>query len=222
MVLSRFLPKDEEFFGFFTDAAANVAEAASVLSRILAPPDEPASAAPVDDLARLVGHLRALEHRGDEISHDIFRALHSTFVTPLDRDDIQHLTTSLDDFIDRIDEVGTRFQLYRLGPSTDVAARFCRIIVEQSAAIQTAVSLLEQVKKNPREIRDAVLTIHRLENEGDDLLNTALASLYDGVTEVPQLISRLRWGELYQLLEDVTDSGEDVADVIEGILITYA
>ncbi|HWK80820.1 MAG TPA: DUF47 family protein [Thermomicrobiales bacterium] len=217
MVLSRFLPKDEEFFGFFTDAAANAAEASAILARILDPAglDE-------DDLARQVGHLRALEHRGDEISHDVFRALHSTFVTPLDRDDIQHLTTALDDVVDRIDEVGTRFQLYRLGAPTELASRFSRIIVEQAAAIQAVVPLLERVTKHPREIRDAVLTIHRLENEGDDLLNQALAGLYDGVTEVPQLITGLRWGELYQLLEGITDSGEDVADVIEGILITYA
>jgi len=218
MVLSRFLPKDEEFFGFFIDAAANAAEAASILARLL----DASSPRSPDDLARDVAHLRALEHRGDEISHDVFRALHSTFVTPLDRDDIQHLTTALDDFIDRIDEAGTRFQLYRLGDPTDLAGRFSRIIVEQAAAIQAVVPLLEQVKKHPREIRDAVLTIHRLENEGDDLLNRALAGLYDGVTEVPQVIAGLRWGELYQLLEDVTDSGEDVADVIEGILITYA
>ncbi|MGC4107877.1 MAG: DUF47 family protein [Thermomicrobiales bacterium] len=217
MVLSRFLPKDEEFFGLFTDAATNAAEAASILARIL----DPASLSP-DELGRQVGHLRTLEHRGDEISHDIFRALHSTFVTPLDRDDIQHLTTALDDVIDRIDEVGTRFQLYQLGPSTDLARRFCRLIGEQAVAIQTVVPLLEQAKTHPREIREAVLTIHRLENEGDDLLNEALAGLYDGVTAVPQLIACLRWGELYQLLENVTDSGEDVADVIEGILITYA
>ena len=218
MVLSRFLPKDEEFFGFFTDAAANAAEASAILARIL----DASSPLPPDDLSRDVGHLRALEHRGDEISHDIFRALHSTFVTPLDRDDIQHLTTALDDFVDRIDEVGTRFELYRLGVPTDLASRFSRIVVEQAAAIQAVVPLLEQTKKHTREIRDGVLTIHRLENEGDDLLNQALAGLYDGVTEVPQLIVGLRWGELYQLLEDVTDSGEDVADVIEGILITYA
>ena len=100
--------------------------------------------------------------------------------------------------------------------------RVARSAPSSVAAIQAVVPLLEHVKKHPREIRDAVLTIHRLENEGDDLLNAALASLYDGVTEVPQLISCVRWGELYQLLEDVTDSGEDVADVIEGILITYA
>ncbi|MGN6483089.1 MAG: DUF47 domain-containing protein [Thermomicrobiales bacterium] len=217
MVLSRFLPKDEEFFGFFTDAAANAAEASALLARILDPVGISA-----DELAREVGHLRALEHRGDEISHDVFRALHSTFVTPLDRDDIQHLTTALDDVVDRIDEVGTRFQLYRLGESTELAHRFSRIIVEQTAAIQAVVPLLERVTKHPRESRDAVLTIHRLENEGDDPLNQALAGLYDGVTEVPQLVTHLRWGELYQLREGITDSGEDVADVIEGILITYA
>jgi predicted phosphate transport protein (TIGR00153 family) len=216
MVLAKFLPKDEEFFGFFADAAANAAEAATVLSRILA------ADTAADEMARQVGRLRDIEHRGDEISHGVFRALHSTFVTPLDRDDIQHLTSAIDTFVDRIDEVGTRFHLYKLGPATELASRFARLVVEQAAAIQPVIPMLEHANKHGREIRDAILTIHRLENEGDDLLNAALASLYDGVTEISELISCLRWGELYQLLEDVTDSAEDVADVFEGIMITYA
>jgi predicted phosphate transport protein (TIGR00153 family) len=216
MVLARFLPKDEEFFGFFADAAVNAEAAAKNLARLLDPD------ASGDDVARLVGQLRAQEHRGDEISHSIFRALHSTFVTPLDRDDIQHLASAIDDYLDRIDEAGTRFHLYQLGPATELASRFARIIAEQGAAITPVIPLLEQANKHGREIRDAILTIHRLENEGDDLLNAALASLYDGVTEVPQLISCLRWGELYQLLEDVADSAEDVANIFEGIMITYA
>lgn len=216
MVLARFLPKDEEFFGLFTDAAANAADAAATLTAIFAP--EIAD----DERARRVRRLRDAEHRGDEISHSVYRALHSTFVTPLDRDDIQHLTSAIDEFVDRIDEVGTRFHLYKLGPATEIANRFARLIAEQGTAIQPVIPMLEHANKHGREIRDAILAIHRLENEGDDLLNTALAGLYDGVTEVPELISCLRWGELYQLLEDVTDSAEDVADVFEGILITYA
>ena len=216
MVLARFLPKDEEFFGLFADAAANAADASVLLSQILAPDIAD------DERARQVRQLRDREHRGDEISHSVFRALHSTFVTPLDRDDIQQLASTIDEFVDRIDEVGTRFQLYKLGPATELAGRFARLIAEQGAAIQPVIPMLEHANKYGREIRDAILTIHRLENEGDDLLNAALAGLYDGVTEVPELISCLRWGELYQLLEDVTDSAEDVADVFEGILITYA
>lgn len=216
MVFAKFLPKDEAFFGFFSDAAANAAEASTVLSRILAVD------LPEDERARQVSLLRDIEHRGDETSHRVFQALHSTFVTPLDREDIQHLTSAIDTFVDRIDEVGTRFHLYKLGPATEIASHFARLIAEQGAAIQPVIPMLEHANKHVREIRDAILTIHRLENEGDDLLNEALAGLYDGVTEVPELISCLRWGELYQLLEDVTDSAEDVADVFEGILITYA
>jgi len=214
MVLSRFLPKDEQFFAFFADAAANAAQAASVLATILA---EGAR-----DTEREVRHLRDLEHRGDEISHRIFSALHSTFVTPLDRDDIQHLASRIDDFVDLLEEIGKRYALFRIEAPTPLARQFAQILIEQGNAIVAAVPLLEKIAANAQQIRTQVLELHRLENEGDELLNTSLATLYDGVEDIPQLIHALRWRELYQLLEDASDAGEDIADVIEGMLITYA
>ncbi len=214
MVLSRFLPKDEQFFDFFREAAENASESARVLASILNADD--------GEIDRDVRRLLDLEHQGDEISHRIFRALHSTFVTPLDREDIQHLTTSIDDFVDNLEEIGKRLSLYKLGPATAVARQFSQLLVEQGAVMVQVVPLLEHTGKNAEEIRKHVLELHRLENEGDDLLNIALGSLYDGVTEVPALIQSLRWGEIYQLLEDTSDRAEDVADIFEGILITYA
>ncbi|MGB3306752.1 MAG: DUF47 family protein [Thermomicrobiales bacterium] len=214
MVLSRFLPKDEQFFDFFTEAAANASECAQVLAEVVDSSSE--------NLERRVRRLRDLEHLGDDISHRIFSALRSTFVTPLDRDDIQHLTTSIDNFVDNLEEIGKRILLYKLGESTPVARQLAQILVEQGALMVKAVPLLERTAANGQEIRKYVLELHRLENEGDDLLSNALAGLYDGVTEVPSLIQALRWGEIYGLLEDASDAGEDVADVLEGILITYA
>ena len=106
MVLARFLPKDEQFFSHFKDAADNAAETARVLTEVV---DGGA------DTERRVRRLRDLEHQGDEISHRIFNALNSTFVTPLDREDIRGLTTSIDDFVDGLEEAGKRVWLYRLG-----------------------------------------------------------------------------------------------------------
>jgi len=213
MVLARFLPRDEQFFTHFREAAENAAAAARVLAELVDNGNE---------TERKVRRLRDLEHHGDEISHRIFHALNSTFVTPLDREDIRALATALDNFVDDIEEIGERLWLYRLGAPTEVARLFARILREQGDTIARAVPLLEKTGSNAEELRRHVLELHRLENEGDDALSTALAALYDGVTQIPELICALRWGELYQILEDATDRGEDVADTLEGILIKYA
>jgi predicted phosphate transport protein (TIGR00153 family) len=213
MVLARFLPKDEHFFSHFKDAADNAAESARVLSEI------------VDsgvDTERKVRRLRDLEHQGDEISHRIFDALNSTFVTPLDREDIRGLTTSIDDFVDGVEEAGKRIWLYRLGAPSQTAKMLARILREQGAVIAQAMQLLDRTRANSEKIRESAQELHRLENEADEALTTSLTALYEGVTEVPALIQALRWGELYQLLEDATDRGEDIADTLQGILLKYA
>jgi uncharacterized protein Yka (UPF0111/DUF47 family) len=213
MVLARFLPKDEHFFSHFKDAADNAAECARVLAEV------------VDngvDTDRNVRRLRDLEHQGDEISHRIFDALNSTFVTPLDREDIRGLTTSLDDFVDGVEEVGKRIWLYRLNGPTPAAKLLASILREQGKLMAEAMQLLDRSRQNTAKIRRCAEELHRLENEADDALTTALAALYEGVTEIPALIQALRWGELYQLFEDTSDRGEDVADMLQGILLKYA
>ena len=213
MVLARFLPKDEQFFGHFTDAAANALEAARLLAEII-------EFGP--DIARQVRRLGELEHQGDEITHRVYQALNSTFVTPLDREDIRDLAANLDDFVDDLEESGKRIELYRLGPPTEPARLFTRILVEQAEQIAGAMPDLEQAAKRAAALRTTILELHRAENEADDALNDALAGLYDGVTEIPALVTALRWGEIYGLLEDATDRAEGIAHTLEGILIKYA
>lgn len=212
MVLTRFLPRDEQFYGHFRDAAANAAEVAEVLVAIFNDGG---------DTERSVRRLRDLEHRGDEITHRVFSALNSTFVTPMDREDIDGLASELDDFVDFMEEAGRRLWLYRITTSTEPARLLARIILEQAELIRDATGLLEEVGKHQDELKRLVVDIHSLENEADDRLNQALASLYDGVTEVPALIQAIRWGELYGELEDATDRAEDVANRIEGIVAKY-
>ncbi len=213
MVMARFLPKDAHFFDLFAEAAANALATAQLLAEIISCSD---------DIERKVRRLRELEHHGDEITHRVYQGLNSTFVTPLDRDDIQRLAGGIDDFVDDLEEVGKRFRLYKLNESTDSAKLFARILTEQAENMASAIPLLSEVGKRAIDLRKFVLELHRAENEADDALNVALDELYDGVTEVPSLIHALRWGELYQLLEDATDRAEDVANTLEGILLKYA
>jgi uncharacterized protein Yka (UPF0111/DUF47 family) len=213
MVLTRFLPQNEKFYDHFQDAATNALEVAQLLHEILTNSD---------DLERKVRRLHDLEHRGDEITHRVFSALNSTFVTPMDREDIAGLAGELDEFVDMMDEAGTRFWLYKLVDTPEPARLLTRILVEQATLVETGMTHLPELRKEGQVLRQQAVELHRLENEADDTLNNALATLYDGVTEVPALIRGLRWGELYGLLEDATDRAEDIGDRLEGIVAKYA
>jgi uncharacterized protein Yka (UPF0111/DUF47 family) len=127
----------------------------------------------------------------------------------------------LDDVIDWIEEVGRRIYLYHVDEPTPIARQFSRVILEQSEQIARAVPLLEN-RRDANPLQRAIEEIHRLENEADDLLAQAIAHLYDGVTEVPQLIKAMRWNDLYQLLEDTTDKCENVAVVLSNIALKNA
>ncbi len=213
-MLSRFrlIPTSERFFDQFNNAAKNLLEAARLFLEMLEHPE---------DLDRKARHIKDLEHRGDEITHSIFDALNRTFVTPLDREDISDLATALDDVIDWIEEAARRMRLYHMTEITPLAKQFAKVILDQAEEIARAVPLLEE-RKYAGDLDRATQELHRLENEGDDLLAEALATLYDGVTEVPQLIRAIRWGDIYQVLEDATDKAEEVAVVLHNISLKHA
>ena len=208
----RLIPQDARFFDLFNRSAENVLEGARLLDDLLQN---------YVDIERKARHLKDIEHTGDEITHEVFGALNRTFVTPIDRDDISNLASSLDDVIDWIEEVGRRIYLYHVDEPTPIARQFSRVILEQSEQIARAVPLLEN-RRDANPLQRAIDEIHRLENEADDLLAQAIAPLYDGVTEVPQLIKAMRWNDLYQLLEDTTDKCENVAVVLSNIALKNA
>ncbi|MFN8590556.1 MAG: DUF47 family protein [Thermomicrobiales bacterium] len=212
MVLARFLPRDEQFFDHFRESATNAAEVTAALVEVVTNDG---------NRERDVRLLRDLEHRGDEITHRIFSALNSTFVTPLDREDIRTLAVELDDLVDDAEEAGKRLLLYRLAGATEPARLLVRILHEQAQTLAKAMPLLVDVGKHGDEIRRCVLEVHRLENEADDTLSQALATLYDDAVDIQSLIRCMRWGEIYGLLEGATDRAEDVADVLEGIFLKH-
>lgn len=212
MVLARFLPQDERFFDYFQQAVENAAEIAQGLRDLL---DN------YSEVERKARRVRDLEHRGDEITHQIFDALNRTFVTPLDREDITDLAGRLDDFVDTIEQAVRRIWLYRIDEPTEHAQRLARIINDQGVLIASTVPHLKDRRQWDRLLR-CTIEIQRLENEADDVLDQALMEQFEGVTEIGGLIKGIRWGEIYQDLEDATDRAEDVADALERIVVKNA
>jgi predicted phosphate transport protein (TIGR00153 family) len=208
----RLIPQDARFFDLFNRSAENTLEGARLLDELMND---------YVDIERKSRHLKDIEHTGDEITHEVFGALHRTFVTPIDREDISNLASSLDDVIDWIEEVGRRIFLYHVDQPTPIARQFSKVILEQAEQIARAVPLLES-RHEVDALQRATQEIHRLENEADDLLAGAIAHLYDGVTQVPELIQAMRWNDIYQLLEDTTDKGENVATVLNNIALKNA
>lgn len=212
MVLARFLPQDERFFDYFRKAVSNAAEVAQALFDLLEH---------YDDVERKARRMRDLERQGDEITHQIFNALNRTFVTPLDREDIADLTARLDDFVDTIEAAVHRIWLYRMEEPTEHARLLARIINEQAKLIAGTIPHLEKRREWDHMLHCAI-DINRLEGEADDVLDQALAELFEGVEDVRGLIKAIRWGEIYQDLETATDRGEDIADTLERIVVKNA
>jgi predicted phosphate transport protein (TIGR00153 family) len=214
MVLTRFrfIPREERFFDLFTASAENVLAGAEALHDLLEH---------YVDVDRKARRLKDIEHQGDEITHEIFRALNRTFVTPLDREDISHLATALDDVLDWTEEVSRRLAIYRISEPTDLARKFAQVILEQARCLHQAVPLLANLRDTDK-IHRAMVEIHRLENEGDDLFIQSLSTLYDTATDIPSLVRCIRWGDLYTILETATDRAEQAAVAVENIVVKHA
>ena len=204
----RFLPERTDFFVAFRAAATNAAAAARLLTDLVTG-QEPAD--------QTVARLRDLEHRGDEITHEIFTALARNLIAPLDYEDIRALARQLDDVTDAIEDAGQRLSLYRLLPATAVAQRLTHIIQAQAESLVAAVALIEH-GKHREALERHVAEIHRLETEADEVLHQGLGALYDGVTAIPGFVLAMGWGEVYGLLEETTDRAETVANTLQGIM----
>ena len=214
MVLGRIglFPREERFFDLFERNADNLVEGAKALLLALENPDA---------LETQRVHLTEVEHWADEVTHQVMAALNRTFVTPLDREDIADLARALDDVVDYMEAALTRMLLFRLAEPTPLSRDLGRIILRQTEAIHRAVPLLRNKSEMGR-IHECLVEVNRLENEGDRALERALATLYDNVADVPALIQQMKWREVYELLETATDRAEDVANVLEAIVLKNA
>lgn len=212
MALTRFLPKNERFFDYFQAAANNARDISKAFADLLNN---------YTDVERKVQNIRDLEQVGDDIYHQISNALTQTFMTPLDREDIVLLASRLDDFVDAIEDAARRMWLFRTARPTEHAKVMARIIAKQAELLVTAIPLVESSKNSEEAIRYAV-EVKRLEDEADEEMNKVLADLYDDATDIKSLVAAIRWGELYEYLEEATDRAQDVANTIEAIALKHA
>ena len=202
----RLIPRDDRFFELFVEDAANVLNGARQLEAMLRTYDQPE--------ARAV-EIRESEHRGDEISHEIGHRLEATFVTPFDREDIYALISALDDVLDLIEESADTFVLYRVDAPTSTAVEQAVIIVKQAEILHEALVHLQGFKDLDR----YWIEVHRLENEGDQIVRNAIARLFD---EERDPVNVLKWKDIYSLIEATIDKAEDAANIIERITIKHA
>jgi uncharacterized protein len=202
----KLIPREKKFFQMFSDVADNLTEGARLLYDILKNPA---------DLAARIAKLQEVEHRGDDMTHEIIRALNKTFITPFDREDIHRLTSSLDDVLDFVNAAAVRMNLYRITTPPPAAAELAALIVAQSEELSKGVSLLEGNHK----VLDHCTEVNRLENEADRVSRRAIAELFEQEKDPIQLI---KIKELYEVLETATDKAEDAANVLEAVVLKSA
>jgi predicted phosphate transport protein (TIGR00153 family) len=203
MVRLSLLPRDRTFFDLFVEAGRNTLSAAQLLNRMMVSwPDD-------GDLGREI--LKA-EQEGDRITHDIVRRLNSTFVTPIDREDIYGLATQMDDIVDYTEEAADLLGLYQIEAPMSQAQSLTEVLVSACEELADGLEHLRDFKG----LDKYWIEIHRLENEGDRISRDAVASLFSNGID-PMVV--IRWKDMFAVLENAIDATETAAQIIEGIVI---
>ena len=202
--LSRlFAPREREFFDLFEEAGRNIVQSGEILEKMLDRwPDH-------GELAR---DIVICEQEGDRIAHDIHHKLNSTFVTPIDREDILELTSDMDDIIDLIDEVADYLGLYKIEAPMEQSQRMAHILLQATRQIAEAMPRLRTFS----DLSHYTVEVNRLENDGDRTSRHAIASLFDNGID-PMVV--IRWKDIFERLEEAIDACEHVANTLEGIVI---
>ncbi|MCG7409543.1 DUF47 family protein [Paenibacillus sp. ACRRX] len=171
----------------------------------------------VEDLSNVsefVKEMKDLEHKCDGFTHTIITELNKTFITPIEREDIMSLTTALDDVLDGMEASASRFEMYQMFERDEIVVQFADVLKRSTYEIQKAIRLLSQ--KKLLAIREYSIKLNDLENEGDALLRSGVKALFANIKDPIDLIKRK---EIYERLEQTTDSCEDVADMLETIVM---
>jgi uncharacterized protein len=203
--MARFslFPREEDFFVLFRKQGMLVRKGCDLLHDMMQRFDR------LEERAR---ELKQVEHEGDLVTHELFERLNRTFITPLEREDIHNLASNLDDVLDSAEGVGSRLVLFKVARPTNEATRMTTILAQCAEQIEAALQSLKEFKN----LMGFTIEINRLENEADAISREVVADLFSGRHDV---LDVMRWKEIYGRLEDATDQCEDVANVIESIVL---
>jgi len=207
-IFERLMPRSDDFFSDFEAQAAAVVEGTKLFKDLL------------DDFTgveKKVQAIKEVEHRADDITHRAFARLHMQFITPFDRAEIHRLLSRIDDVIDLADGAAGRLALYEIDSILPDAREIAAVLVAQAERMQDAVRGLRDLKKNPGKILDACREINVLENQADALTRRTMAKLFRRANDP---LTVMMWKEIIDLIEGATDRAEDVANVIEGLVLS--
>jgi predicted phosphate transport protein (TIGR00153 family) len=206
MGLFNFLPKEEQYFSLFAQMTSYIYDASSVLVEML---DDRQG-----DYSDFLRRIKSIEHECDELTHSISMRLNKSFITPFDREDIYLLSGALDDIVDLIDDAARAMVMYDVHHSTPHAVHFASVIQRMAIELHEVVKTLER----PNGITPRLVELHRLENEGDEVYHKAIAELFHNATDPLHV---LKWKDIYEKLEAAVDRCENVANIIESVIIKH-
>lgn len=210
-ILQYFVPKDRKFFPLFEQGSSNLINIAQALVNLLNSTDD-------NEKLALTKEIEDLEHKGDEISHQIFLELGKNFITPFDREDIHLLASVIDDIADYIHGSATRLQLYKIHDITPAMKELGRLIHQGCQDLDKAIVELKNLR-NIRLIAESCVRINSMENEADEVFERAVADLFEYEQDAKVII---KYKEVLSILETATDKCEDAANVLESILVKHA
>ncbi len=207
--ISRLMPREGRFFNLFDNHAKLIVDGALALADVLRQYDN------TKDRPAAIKHIEDAEHAADRITHETVQLLHTTFVTPFDRDDIHRLISRMDDVLDLIQDTAESLVLYDIQKVTPEAIQLAELLLRCAERVQSAVSLMASMADAPA-ILKICQEIDRLESEADKVMRSAISELFRHETDVRQLI---KLKAVYEALESATDKAQDVANVIESVVL---
>ncbi|PKO17370.1 DUF47 domain-containing protein [candidate division BRC1 bacterium HGW-BRC1-1] len=206
-MFKRILPQSTCFYDFFDDHIEHTILACEALLEL----SQQGSDRPV-----LIRRIKDLEHATDDITHNCIEALHKTFITPLDRSDIHRLIKRMDDIVDLVDSGVGRIGLYELVEMRSEVEEMATLLVRSTREIRAALKEMRVAVNSPK-IQERCIAIYQCENEADTILRNALIRLFKDAKDDPVLI--IKWKEIYETFESATDRCEDVANILQGVMI---
>jgi predicted phosphate transport protein (TIGR00153 family) len=203
----KLLPREEQYFSLFAQMTSYINDAANSLVEMLGHGD--------GDYQEYVQRIKSIEHACDELTHSVSTRLSQSFITPFDREDIYMMSKALDDVVDLIDGAARAVVMYDIHQITDPAKQLAGVIQRMAVQLHQIVSILER----PKGVTERLVELHRLENEGDDIYRRAVAELFH---ENRDPLTVIKWKDLYEKLEETVDRCENVANIIESVIIKHS
>ena len=207
MARFSFLPREDQYFSFFSQMTSYIYDAATILVEMMGEGQR--------DYNAYAQRIKTIEHACDELTHNVSTSLNKSFITPFDREDIYLLSSALDDVVDLIDDSARAMVMFNIKESTQHARQFADVIQRMAVQLHEVVSTLAR----PTGIDQRLIEIHRLENVGDDTYHTAIGELFRSEADP---LTVLKFKEIYEKLEAAIDRCEQVANIIESVIIKNA